>query len=49
MVMSMALFDDWLLQGDGIHPSREETIDELAELILHGVNRPARRPSSTSS
>jgi AcrR family transcriptional regulator len=46
MVMSMALFDDWLLQGDGIHPSQDEIIGELAELILYGVNRPPKRARS---
>jgi hypothetical protein len=40
MVMSMALFDDWLLQGEGTRPSQEAIIEELVELILHGITRP---------
>jgi AcrR family transcriptional regulator len=40
MVMSMALFDDWLLQGEGSRPSQDEIIEELVELILHGITRP---------
>jgi AcrR family transcriptional regulator len=44
MVMSMALFEDWLLHGDGPRPSRDEIIDEMAELVLHGIDRRDPRP-----
>jgi AcrR family transcriptional regulator len=48
MVMSMALFDDWLLQGEGVRPSQREIIEEMTELILHGLDRAGRRPESAS-
>ena len=44
MLMSMALFEDWLIPADhGLRPSRDEIIAELSQLILYGVTRP-RRP-----
>ncbi|MDT5303359.1 MAG: hypothetical protein QOG79_6604 [Mycobacterium sp.] len=49
MVMSMALFDDWLLQGKGERPSQAEIIDELTELILHGAVRSGQRRESRRS
>jgi AcrR family transcriptional regulator len=40
MVMSMALFEDWLMPaGHGRRPSRDEIIAELSQLILYGVTR----------
>jgi AcrR family transcriptional regulator len=41
MLMSMALFEDWLMPADhGRRPSRDEIIAELSQLILYGVTRP---------
>jgi AcrR family transcriptional regulator len=41
MIMSMALFEDWLIPADhGPRPSRDEIIAELSQLILYGVTRP---------
>jgi AcrR family transcriptional regulator len=40
MLMSMALFEDWLLTEVGRRPSRDEIVAELSRLILYGVNRP---------
>lgn len=40
MVMSMALYEDWLLPGDGIRPTRDEIVEEMANLVLYGVARP---------
>jgi AcrR family transcriptional regulator len=40
MVMSMALFDAWLLPTDGGHPTRDEIISELTDFVLYGVARP---------
>lgn len=41
MIMSMALFEDWLIPADnGPRPSRDEIITELSQLILYGVTRP---------
>ncbi|HEY2089684.1 MAG TPA: helix-turn-helix domain-containing protein [Mycobacterium sp.] len=40
MIMSMALFEDWLMPaGNGRRPSRDEIIAELSQLILYGVAR----------
>jgi hypothetical protein len=41
MLMSMALFEDWLMPANnGRRPSRDEIIAELSQLILYGVARP---------
>jgi len=40
MVMSMALFEDWLMTEVRRRPSRDEIVAELSQLILYGVNRP---------
>ena len=40
MLMSMALFEDWLMTEVGQRPSRDEIVAELSRLILYGVNRP---------
>jgi AcrR family transcriptional regulator len=37
MILSMALFDEWLLNPAGETPSREEIIEEMTQIILHGV------------
>ncbi|MDT5050335.1 MAG: hypothetical protein QOG75_6239, partial [Mycobacterium sp.] len=40
MIMSMALFEDWLMPADnGRRPSRDEIIAELSQLVLYGVTR----------
>jgi AcrR family transcriptional regulator len=40
MVMSMALYEDWLLPSDGVRPTRDEIIEEMADLVLYGLARP---------
>jgi hypothetical protein len=35
MILSMALFEDWLLPDVGKPPSREVIIDELTDFVLH--------------
>jgi AcrR family transcriptional regulator len=42
MILSLALFDDWLLPAGKDRPTRDEVIEELAALILYGVDRPGR-------
>jgi hypothetical protein len=39
MIMSMALYEDWLLPSNGNRPTRQEIVDELADLVLHGAVR----------
>jgi len=50
MIMSMALFEDWLMPTNhGRRPSRDEIIAELSQLILYGVTRPRHPiPDGTS-
>jgi AcrR family transcriptional regulator len=50
MIMSMALFEDWLMPTDhGRRPSRDEIVAELSQLILYGVTRPRHPiPDGTS-
>lgn len=49
MLMSMALFEEWLMTEVGQRPSRDEIVAELSSLILYGVNRPRQSPSDQSS
>jgi AcrR family transcriptional regulator len=37
MIISMALFEDWLLPDVGEPPSREDVIDELTDFVLHRI------------
>jgi AcrR family transcriptional regulator len=49
MVMSMALFEDWLLGGEHTNPTRDQIIRELTELALHGIDRRDRRRTAPST
>jgi hypothetical protein len=40
MIMSMALYEDWLVPRNGTRPTRDEIIGEMADLVLYGVARP---------
>jgi AcrR family transcriptional regulator len=40
MIMSMALYEDWLAPRNGRRPTREQIIGEMADLVLYGVARP---------
>jgi AcrR family transcriptional regulator len=46
MVMSMALFEDWLVSSNGKTPSQATIVNELADLVLYGVTGP--RPPTSS-
>jgi AcrR family transcriptional regulator len=46
MVMSMALYQDWLLSGSSEPPSRETIVNELADIVLYGILRPRPRTKS---
>jgi AcrR family transcriptional regulator len=46
MVMSMALYEDWLLPSDGKRLTRDEIISEMADLVLYGVVRPRELKTS---
>ncbi|MCU1450652.1 MAG: TetR family transcriptional regulator [Acidimicrobiales bacterium] len=35
MILSMALFEDWLVPDVGEAPSRQDIIDELTDLVIH--------------
>ena len=37
MILSITAFGDWLLPGDRTHPSRDEVVDSITELVLHGI------------
>jgi AcrR family transcriptional regulator len=37
MILSMAMFEDWLLPDLGEPPSREVIIDELTDFVLHRI------------
>jgi AcrR family transcriptional regulator len=43
MVLSMAIFDDWLLPDDGDPPNRAEIIEEMTQVLLYGITRPSLR------
>jgi AcrR family transcriptional regulator len=45
MILSMALFEDWLLPDVGEPPSREDIIDELTDFVLHRI-RTGVKPSA---
>jgi AcrR family transcriptional regulator len=50
MLLSMALFEDWLVTEVGRLPTRDEIVAELSSLILYGVNRPRQpNPDHTNS
>jgi hypothetical protein len=34
MVMSMTLYEGWLVPNDGTRPTRDEIIGEMADLVL---------------
>jgi hypothetical protein len=36
-VMSVLLLDDWLFPGRERRPSRKRQIDELTQMLLHGI------------
>ncbi|BBY12526.1 hypothetical protein MMARJ_32660 [Mycobacterium marseillense] len=40
MLLSMALFEDWLMTKVGRRPSRDQIVAELSRLILYGMSRP---------
>lgn len=41
MLLSMALFEDWLMTKVGRRPSRDQIVAELSRLILYGMSRPS--------
>jgi AcrR family transcriptional regulator len=50
MILSMGLFDDLAIAGTAGHPSSDEVIDEMTQLVLHGSFHrpgPARRATGT--
>jgi hypothetical protein len=49
MVMSMALYEGWLVPNDGTRPTRDEIIGEMADLVLYGITQPGDRATPSAS
>jgi AcrR family transcriptional regulator len=43
MILSMALFDDWLAPADGEPPNRDDIVEEMTQILLYGVTRASLR------